>query len=116
MLTQEELSLPQATNAAMIGERSNELRLGTFGGRSSSYTLLSFHLYHFHGNDNNKPEMASLAVAIVALVVALVALLGTTAQVFQQYLATAAGYSNCGKRVMGPWARNTKLVFHPWEL
>ncbi|KAH6856334.1 hypothetical protein B0I37DRAFT_367137 [Chaetomium sp. MPI-CAGE-AT-0009] len=61
-------------------------------------------------------EVGSLAVAIVALVVALVALLGTTAQVFQQYLATAAGYSNCGKRVMGPWARHTKLVFHPWEL
>jgi hypothetical protein len=61
-------------------------------------------------------EIGSLAVAIVALVVALVALLGTTAQVFQQYLATAVGYSNCGKRVMGPWARHTKLVFHPWEL
>jgi hypothetical protein len=61
-------------------------------------------------------EIASLAVAIVALVVAAVALMGTTAQVLQQYLATAVGYSNCGKRVLGPWARHTKLVFHPWEL
>ncbi|KAH6632086.1 hypothetical protein F5144DRAFT_240588 [Chaetomium tenue] len=70
------------------------------------------------GNDGGAGgnEVASLAVAIVALVVALVALVGTTAQVFQQYLATAVGYSNCGKRVMGPWARHTKLVFHPWEL
>ncbi|KAK3294561.1 uncharacterized protein B0H64DRAFT_401004 [Chaetomium fimeti] len=63
-----------------------------------------------------RTEVGSLAVAIVALVVALVALMGTTAQVVQQYLATAVGYSNCGKRVMGPWARHTKLVFHPWEL
>lgn len=61
-------------------------------------------------------EVASLAVAIVALVVALVALAGTAAQVFQQYLATAVGYSNCGKRVMGHWARHTRLAFHPWEL
>lgn len=61
-------------------------------------------------------EAARLAVAIVALVVALVALVGTTAQVFQQYLATAVGYSNYGKRVIGPWARHTKLIFHPWEL
>jgi hypothetical protein len=61
-------------------------------------------------------ELASLAVAIVALVVAAVALLGTTAQVLQQYLATAVGYYNCGERVLGPWARHTKLVFRPWEL
>jgi hypothetical protein len=65
---------------------------------------------------SDRADVASLAVAIVALLVALVALLGTTAQVFQQYLATAVGYSNCGERVMGPWARYTKLVFHPWEL
>ena len=66
--------------------------------------------------DSNGNEIASLAVAVVALAVALVALLGTTAQVLQQYIATAAGYSNCGKRVIGPWAKHTKLVFHPWEL
>lgn len=66
--------------------------------------------------DSNRNEIASLAVAAVALAVALVALLGTTAQVLQQYIATAAGYSNCGKRVIGPWAKHTKLVFHPWEL
>jgi len=68
------------------------------------------------GGGTDRAEIASLAVAVVALVVALVALFGTTAQVFQQYLATAVGYSNCGKRIMGPWARHTKLVFHPWEL
>ncbi|KAK3987579.1 hypothetical protein QBC44DRAFT_118001 [Cladorrhinum sp. PSN332] len=66
--------------------------------------------------DNNTTEIASLAVAVVALLIALVALAGTTAQVFQQYLATAVGYSNCGKRVIGPWAEHTKLKFHWWEL
>jgi hypothetical protein len=65
---------------------------------------------------SGRNEAASLTIAIVALVVALMALVGTTAQVFQQYLATAVGYSNCGKRVMGHWARHTKLTFHPWEL
>ncbi|KAK3905656.1 hypothetical protein C8A05DRAFT_30540 [Staphylotrichum tortipilum] len=67
-------------------------------------------------NGTDTTGVASLAVAIVALVVAVVALVGTTAQVLQQYLATAVGYSNCGRRVMGAWARYTKLIFHPWEL
>lgn len=69
-----------------------------------------------NGADRDRTEVASLAVSAVALVIAVVALLGTAAQVLQQYLATAVGYSNCGERVMGPWARFTRLVFHPWEL
>ncbi|KAL2134017.1 hypothetical protein VTI74DRAFT_1222 [Chaetomium olivicolor] len=52
----------------------------------------------------------------VALVVSLVALLGTTAQVLQQYIASAAGYSNCGESVMGKWHESKKRKFRPTEL
>ncbi|KAK4103433.1 hypothetical protein N658DRAFT_557296 [Parathielavia hyrcaniae] len=41
-------------------------------------------------SDNNSgTEIASLAVAVVALLVAIIAFIGTTAQVLQQYMATA---------------------------
>ncbi|KAK4038581.1 hypothetical protein C8A01DRAFT_47844 [Parachaetomium inaequale] len=52
----------------------------------------------------------------VALVVSLVALLGTVAQVLQQYIASAAGYSNCGESVMGKWHESKKRKFRPTEL
>ncbi|KAF5009721.1 hypothetical protein FDECE_4067 [Fusarium decemcellulare] len=65
---------------------------------------------------SDSSDVASLAVSVVALVVAFVALTGTMAQVVQQYLATAIGYSNCGERVMGSWARYTELKFRPWQL
>jgi hypothetical protein len=52
----------------------------------------------------------------VALVVSLVALAGTIAQVLQQYIASAAGYSNCGESVMGKWHETKKRVFRPTEL
>ncbi|KAK4153803.1 hypothetical protein C8A00DRAFT_14990 [Chaetomidium leptoderma] len=52
----------------------------------------------------------------VALVVSLVALLGTVAQVLQQYIASAAGYSNCGQRVMGNWHKSKKRKFRATEL
>ncbi|KAL0938243.1 modin [Colletotrichum truncatum] len=69
------------------------------------------------GNDvETRTAIASMALAIVALAVSLVALVGTLGQLCQQYLATAVGYSNCGERVMGPWAKYTKLRFRPWEL
>jgi hypothetical protein len=52
----------------------------------------------------------------VALVISLVALLGTFAQVFQQYVASAAGYSNCGESVMGRWHESKKRKFRATEL
>lgn len=52
----------------------------------------------------------------VALVVSLVALLGTFAQVLQQYIASAAGYSNCGESVMGLWHLSKRRKFRPTEL
>ncbi|KAK4097708.1 hypothetical protein N658DRAFT_518433 [Parathielavia hyrcaniae] len=52
----------------------------------------------------------------VALVVSLVALLGTVAQVLQQYIASAAGYSNCGESVMGRWHESKKRKFRRTEL
>ncbi|KAK3291109.1 uncharacterized protein B0H64DRAFT_42584 [Chaetomium fimeti] len=52
----------------------------------------------------------------VALVISLVALLGTFAQVFQQYIASAAGYSNCGESVMGRWHESKKRKFRATEL
>ena len=68
------------------------------------------------GSGTDRTDIASLAVAVIALLIALVALVGTAAQVLQQYVASAAGYARCGERVMGPWARHTKLVYHPREL
>jgi hypothetical protein len=55
-------------------------------------------------------------VNYVALVVSLVALLGTMAQVLQQYIASAAGYSNCGESVMGKWHESKNRKFRPTEL
>jgi hypothetical protein len=52
----------------------------------------------------------------VALVISLVALLGTFAQVLQQYLGSAAGYSNCGESVMGKWHESKKRKFRATEL
>ncbi|KAK4119063.1 hypothetical protein N657DRAFT_582509 [Parathielavia appendiculata] len=52
----------------------------------------------------------------VALVISLVALIGTLAQVLQQYIASAAGYSNCGESVMGKWHESKKRKFRPTEL
>lgn len=66
--------------------------------------------------DRGGTDIASLMVSIVALVVSLVALGVATAQLTQQCIATAVGYANCGERVMGPWARFTKLRFRPREL
>ncbi|AEO55753.1 hypothetical protein MYCTH_2299891 [Thermothelomyces thermophilus ATCC 42464] len=51
-----------------------------------------------------------------ALVISLVALLGTAAQVLQQYIASAAGYANCGENVMGKWHESKKRKFRPTEL
>jgi len=52
----------------------------------------------------------------VALVVSLVALLGTVAQVLQQYIASATGYSNCDETVMGNWHKSKKRKFRSTEL
>lgn len=55
-------------------------------------------------------------INIFALVFALVALVGTFAQVLQQYIASAAGYSNCGEPVMGEWHHWKKRKFRWKEL
>ncbi|KAJ4288780.1 hypothetical protein N0V88_007316 [Collariella sp. IMI 366227] len=66
-------------------------------------------------NGGNNGDNDSV-VNYVALVVSLVALLGTVAQVLQQYIASAAGYSNCGESVMGKWHESKKRKFRPTEL
>ncbi|KAL1305751.1 hypothetical protein AAFC00_007332 [Neodothiora populina] len=48
-------------------------------------------------------------VSLVALIVSAMALIITTAQVLQQYFATADGYRQCQPSVMGPWARRTRM-------
>ncbi|KAL2018437.1 hypothetical protein VTK56DRAFT_856 [Thermocarpiscus australiensis] len=55
-------------------------------------------------------------VNYVALVISLVALAGTIAQVLQQYIASAAGYANCGESVMGKWHESKRRIFRPTEL
>jgi len=63
-------------------------------------------------DNDNKDEVA---LGWVALVVSLVALIGTTAQVLQQYYASATGFANCGENVMGLWWQTTKRIFLPTE-
>ncbi|KAK4187699.1 hypothetical protein QBC35DRAFT_220879 [Podospora australis] len=55
-------------------------------------------------------------INVFALVFAIVALIGTFAQVLQQYIASAAGYSNCGEPVMGEWHHGKKRKFRWSEL
>lgn len=64
------------------------------------------------GNDG-KPD-AELYVAVVSLVIALIALLGTVMQVLQQYYASATGFSNCDRRVIGKW-HNYKERRFKWK-
>ncbi|KAK4223811.1 mod-A protein [Podospora fimiseda] len=52
----------------------------------------------------------------VALILSVVALISTFAQLFQQYLATATGYSNCGEPVMGEWHKTKKRTLRASEL
>lgn len=52
----------------------------------------------------------------VALVLSVVALISTFAQLFQQYLASAIGYANCGETVMGEWHNSKKRIFRWKEL
>ncbi|KAK3988002.1 hypothetical protein QBC44DRAFT_111838 [Cladorrhinum sp. PSN332] len=52
----------------------------------------------------------------VALILSVVALISTFAQLFQQYLATATGYSNCGESVMGEWHKSKKRNLRASEL
>ena len=65
-------------------------------------------------DDSNDAQQTILGV--VALVVSAVALVGTIAQVLQQYYSSAAGYTNCGERVMGKWHESKKRRFRPYEL
>jgi hypothetical protein len=66
--------------------------------------------------DNGGDGGGDSAVNWVALVVSLVALLGTIAQVLQQYIASATGYSNCDESVMGRWHTSKKRKFKTTEL
>ncbi|CAK7273755.1 hypothetical protein SEPCBS57363_005811 [Sporothrix epigloea] len=54
-------------------------------------------------NNGSDGDSSDTIIAIVALVVSVIALIGTGLQVAQQYLASAAGYSNCDAAVIGPW-------------
>ncbi|EJT75066.1 modin [Gaeumannomyces tritici R3-111a-1] len=65
------------------------------------------------GGGNDKPD-AELYVAVVSLVIALIALLGTVMQVLQQYYASATGFSNCDRRVIGKW-HNYKERRFKWK-
>jgi hypothetical protein len=60
------------------------------------------------GGDHDFP------ISIVALVVSLIALIGTFLQVAQQYLTSAAGYSNCREKVMGQWHETKQRNFR-WK-
>jgi hypothetical protein len=53
-----------------------------------------------------------LIVAVVALIVSAVTLIFIVLQLLLQGLSLASGYSNCGKKVMGPWAKNRRLRLH----
>lgn len=55
-----------------------------------------------------------LIVASVALVISFVALTATFMQVLQQYYASASGYSQCNREVMGVWAKSKSRRFS-WE-
>ncbi|KAK0744561.1 hypothetical protein B0T21DRAFT_429137 [Apiosordaria backusii] len=72
--------------------------------------------------DANEPvyvkvdDQQELMINVTALIFAIVALLGTFAQVLQQYIASAAGYSNCGESVMGEWHKSKKRKFRATEL
>lgn len=66
------------------------------------------------GNNGASIADPSTIVALVALVISVVALIGTTLQVLQQYFASAAGYSNCGEKVIGEWHKSKKRKF-VWE-
>ena len=54
---------------------------------------------------------ADVDLSAVALVVSLIALVIAVGQVLQQYVATADGYRNCRKDVIGNWANLTKSPF-----
>ncbi|KOS22103.1 hypothetical protein ESCO_001904 [Escovopsis weberi] len=63
------------------------------------------------GNDNS-----DFVVAMVALVVSVVALLIAIMQALQQYFASAQGYSQCSRKVMGEWASSRERTFRWSEL
>ncbi|ERS96516.1 hypothetical protein HMPREF1624_06720 [Sporothrix schenckii ATCC 58251] len=68
-----------------------------------------------NGNGNSNGGSDTI-IAIVALVVSVIALIGTGLQVVQQYMASAAGYSNCDAAVIGPWHTTKKRRFRLSEM
>ncbi|KAF4989773.1 hypothetical protein FDECE_14597 [Fusarium decemcellulare] len=52
------------------------------------------------GDDNTE-----LIIAVVALVISILAFVIAILQAFQQYLATATGFSNCSPAVIGKWSQ-----------
>jgi hypothetical protein len=67
-------------------------------------------------SSSSPPLDAATTASVVALVVSAIALVGTTAQVFQQYLASASGYSSCDESVMGEWYKSRRRKFRWSEL
>ena len=64
-----------------------------------------------NSNNGNGGDSSNTIIAIVALIVSIIALIGTGLQVVQQYLASAAGYSNCDEAVIGQWHTSKKRRF-----
>ncbi|KAL1887733.1 hypothetical protein Sste5346_010026 [Sporothrix stenoceras] len=69
-----------------------------------------------NSSNGNGNDSSDTIIAIVALVVSVIALVGTGLQVVQQYLASAAGYSNCDAAVIGPWHTTKKRRFRLSEM
>ncbi|CAK7237764.1 hypothetical protein SBRCBS47491_010122 [Sporothrix bragantina] len=69
-----------------------------------------------NANNNGGGGNSDTIIAIVALVVSVIALIGTGLQVVQQYMASAAGYSNCDAAVIGPWHTSKKRRFRLSEM
>jgi hypothetical protein len=60
--------------------------------------------------------MAIDPVGLSGLIIALVALVIALFQMMQALFATADGYRNCRRAIMGDWATLTRRKFVPWEL
>ncbi|KAK4168352.1 hypothetical protein QBC43DRAFT_117212 [Cladorrhinum sp. PSN259] len=79
----------------------------------SQQTIADFTNSTVYLKEDDKDEKI---INYVALILSVVALISTFAQLFQQYLASAIGYANCGETVMGEWHHSKKRKFRASEL
>jgi hypothetical protein len=66
-------------------------------------------------NGQKDGQNTELIVAISALCISVVALIAALLQMMQVYFASAAGYSNCNKKVMGDWHQSKKRILRSTE-